>query len=77
MGDRQFRVTTFHGEKKLLQDFANLINSHFNGVNQVLCGHNAKEFDFPFIARRMIINQIKIPNKLNLMGKKPWKKCPI
>ena len=73
MGDRQFRVTTFHGEeKKLLQDFANLLNTHFNGPNHVLCGHNAKEFDFPFIARRMIINQVKIPNKLNLMGKKPW-----
>jgi 3'-5' exonuclease len=73
MGDRQFRVTTFHGEeKKLLQDFANLLSTHFNGPNHVLCGHNAKEFDFPFIARRMIINQIKIPNKLNLMGKKPW-----
>jgi phage pi2 protein 07 len=35
-------------------------------------GHNAKEFDFPFIARRMIINQVTIPNKLNLFGKKPW-----
>ncbi|MNE09590.1 putative 3'-5' exonuclease related to the exonuclease domain of PolB [compost metagenome] len=37
-----------------------------------MCGHNAKEFDIPFIARRMIINQIAIPNKLNLFGKKPW-----
>jgi len=73
MGAQQFRVTTFHGEeKKLLQDFANLLNTHFNSPNHVLCGHNAKEFDFPFIARRMIINQIKIPDKLNLMGKKPW-----
>jgi uncharacterized protein YprB with RNaseH-like and TPR domain len=34
--------------------------------------HNAKEFDIPFIARRMIINQVPIPNKLNLFGKKPW-----
>jgi uncharacterized protein YprB with RNaseH-like and TPR domain len=37
-----------------------------------LCGHNAKEFDIPFIARRTIINQISLPNKLNLFGKKPW-----
>ena len=37
-----------------------------------MCGHNVKEFDFPFIARRMLIHGIKIPNKLNLMGKKPW-----
>jgi hypothetical protein len=34
-----------------------------------LCGHNAKEFDIPFLARRMIINQIPIPDKLNLFGK--------
>ena len=38
----------------------------------MLCAHNGKEFDFPFIARRMIINRIKLPNKLNLFGKKPW-----
>ena len=37
-----------------------------------MCGHNAKEFDFPYIARRMIINQISLPEKLNLFGKKPW-----
>jgi hypothetical protein len=37
-----------------------------------LCGHNAKEFDIPFLARRMIINQIALPDKLNLFGKKPW-----
>jgi uncharacterized protein YprB with RNaseH-like and TPR domain len=34
--------------------------------------HNGKEFDFPFIARRMIVHQIELPNKLNLFGKKPW-----
>jgi len=37
-----------------------------------LYGHNAKEFDIPYIARRMIINQMAIPSKLNLFGKKPW-----
>ncbi|WP_412476911.1 3'-5' exonuclease [Flavobacterium sp. TBRC 19031] len=70
---RNFRVTSFFGEeKKILKDFANLLDTHFNGAQHLLCGHNAKEFDFPFIARRMIINQIAIPNKLNLFGKKPW-----
>ncbi|MGB5461895.1 MAG: ribonuclease H-like domain-containing protein, partial [Aureibaculum sp.] len=38
----------------------------------LLCGHNGKEFDFPYIARRMIINGISLPDKLNLFGKKPW-----
>ena len=70
---RNFRVTSFFGEeKKILNDFINLLNQHFNQPQHVLCGHNAKEFDIPFIARRMIINQITIPNKLNLFGKKPW-----
>ena len=72
-GDRQFRTTSFFGEeKKLLIDFSNLLNTHFKLPNHVLCGHNAKEFDFPFIARRMIINGVDIPEKLNLFGKKPW-----
>ena len=70
---RNFRVTSFWGdEKKILNDFSNLLNTHFNGAQHVLCGHNAKEFDIPFIARRMIINGIALPNKLNLFGKKPW-----
>ena len=72
-GERQFRTTSFYGdEKKLLIDFSNLLNTHFNLPQHVLCGHNAKEFDFPFIARRMIINGVDIPEKLNLFGKKPW-----
>lgn len=70
---RTFRVTSFFGEeKKILTDFSDLLNSHYNQPAQVLCGHNAKEFDFPYIARRMIINGLKIPDKLNLFGKKPW-----
>lgn len=70
---RHFRVTSFFGEEiKLLKDFNNLIGNHFSGPQHLLCGHNAKEFDIPFLARRMIINQIQIPDKLNLFGKKPW-----
>jgi len=70
---RNFRVTSFWGEeKKILNDFSNLLNTHFNGAQHLLCGHNAKEFDIPFIARRMIINGIALPDKLNLFGKKPW-----
>ncbi len=70
---RNFRVTSFWGEeKKILQDFSNLLNQHYNGAQNVLCGHNIKEFDIPFIARRMIINSVALPDKLNLFGKKPW-----
>ncbi|MBJ2123685.1 3'-5' exonuclease [Flavobacterium sp. IB48] len=70
---RNFRVTSFFGdEKKILKDFSNLVNNHFNQPQHLMCGHNSKEFDIPFIARRMIINQMAIPDKLNLFGKKPW-----
>jgi uncharacterized protein YprB with RNaseH-like and TPR domain len=70
---RNFRVTSFFGDEiKILKDFSTLLDTHFNGAQHLLCGHNAKEFDIPFIARRMIINQVVIPAKLNLFGKKPW-----
>ncbi|NHM07854.1 3'-5' exonuclease [Flavobacterium sp. CYK-4] len=70
---RHFRVTSFFGEEvKILKDFSGLLENHFNKPQHLLCGHNAKEFDIPFIARRMIINGIALPSKLNLFGKKPW-----
>jgi len=70
---RTFRVTSFHGEEtEILKDFKTLLETHFNKPQHLLCAHNGKEFDFPYIARRMIINKIGIPFKLNLFGKKPW-----
>jgi len=70
---RSFRTTSFYGsEKPLLVEFKNLIETHFNSSRHLLCAHNGKEFDFPYIARRMIINNVELPYKLNLFGKKPW-----
>jgi uncharacterized protein YprB with RNaseH-like and TPR domain len=70
---REFRVTSFFGEEpKLLRDFKNLLNTHFKFPKNLLCAHNGKEFDFPYIARRMIIHGIHLPYKLDLFGKKPW-----
>lgn len=70
----KFRVKSFYGhhEQKLLQNFAELLHTRFYTPQHVLCAHNGKEFDFPFIARRMIINQVELPEILNLHGKKPW-----
>ncbi len=70
----QLRVTSFfnHNEHTLLTKFKELLDTHFSKKNQLLCAHNGKEFDFPYIARRMIIHQIALPKKLNLFGKKPW-----
>jgi len=71
---REFRMTAFYGddEKQLLHDFAALLNKHFNGAANQLCAHNGKEFDFPFLARRMLVNKIRIPSILDVGGKKPW-----
>jgi len=70
---RTFRVKSFSGaEIQILKDFKSLLISHFSKAKHLLCAHNGKEFDFPYIARRMIINNIELPYKLNLFGKKPW-----
>ena len=71
---KQLRLTSFFGddEHKLLTEFKILLDQHFVKKTNVLCAHNGKEFDFPFIARRMIVHQIELPKKLNLFGKKPW-----
>ncbi|WP_396597743.1 3'-5' exonuclease [Dokdonia sp. R86516] len=71
---KRFRTTSFFGdnETKLLNEFKNLLEDHFNRREHLLCAHNGKEFDFPYIARRMIINGVTLPQKLNLFGKKPW-----
>jgi len=70
----QLRLKSYFSddEKKLLLDFADLLNHHFNSHKHLLCAHNGKEFDFPYIARRMLINMIELPEIINLAGKKPW-----
>ena len=70
---RNFRVKTYHGpEKVILREFKSLLIDHFSKANKLLCAHNGKEFDFPYIARRMLINAMSLPYKLDLFGKKPW-----
>ena len=70
---RSFRVTSFYGDEiPLLNEFKILLDTYFNLPHHLLCAHNGKEFDFPYIARRMIINRVALPQKLSLFGKKPW-----
>lgn len=68
------RVTSFHGddETAVLQQFVDLLNKHYNTDDHWLCGHNGKEFDFPYIARRCVVNRIKLPRLLDIGGLKPW-----
>ena len=72
-GER-FRLKSFysHDEKALLTDFADMLNRFYNTSDAQLCAHNGKEFDFPYIARRMLVNSIQIPRILQVAGKKPW-----
>lgn len=70
----EVRVRSFfgHDEKKLLHDFLLLINQHFNTEQHYLCAHNGLEFDFPYIARRALIQQLQLPLILDSRGIKPW-----
>ena len=72
-GER-FRLKSFysHNEKALLGDFANMLERYYSTPDSQLCAHNGKEFDFPYIARRMVVNGIQIPKILQVAGKKPW-----
>jgi len=72
--NEELRVKSYFGddEKILLEEFAQLLISYFNTKDHLLCGHNGKEFDFPYIARRMLVNKIKLPDILDMAGKKPW-----
>ena len=73
-GEKEFRLKSFFGdnEKELLNSFAEILNTHYNKDKYYLCAHNGKEFDYPYIARRMLINGIKLPKILNISGLKPW-----
>ncbi len=67
----KLRLKSYYGddEKSLLEGFSSLLKKY---PGRTLCAHNGKEFDFPYIARRMIINRIKLPSVLDIAGKKPW-----
>lgn len=67
----RFRVKSFadHDEKTMLRDFASLLARK---ASYVLCAHNGKEFDFPYLGRRLLINGLSLPPQLDMAGKKPW-----
>jgi DNA polymerase elongation subunit (family B) len=60
-------------EAELLHEFSQLVFKHYDNPNKYFfCGHNIKEFDMPYICRRMVVNQLPLPGVFNLFGKKPW-----
>lgn len=74
-GKLHFRVKSYYGhdEKELLSEFSLLLTKHYRDPKKhFICGHNIKEFDIPYICRRMLVNSIPLPEMLDIYGKKPW-----
>lgn len=71
---KKISIKSFAGdnEKLVLFEFADMLKKWAGNEPKFLCAHNGKEFDFPYLCRRMIINGISIPGLLNMSGKKPW-----
>ena len=57
-------------ERQLLADFKNRLTKFPDSLR--LCAHNGKEFDYPYLCRRLLINGLSLPDVLNIGGKKPW-----
>ena len=61
-----------HDEKVVLEEFKELVDKKFGTLTHKLCAHNGKEFDYPYLCRRMVINGITLPKILKISDKKPW-----
>jgi predicted PolB exonuclease-like 3'-5' exonuclease len=72
--EKKLSLKSFYGddEKALLTQFTEMLRKWGTDGQRYLCAHNGKDFDFPYLCRRMIINGMTIPPMLNLSGKKPW-----
>lgn len=72
--ERFFRIKSFYSddEKQLLTDFIEVLTNWEKDANHQICGHNIKEFDIPYIARRILINGLALPKIINIAGLKPW-----
>ena len=72
--EKKLVVKSYSGddEKRLLQDFAYMLQGWSGSADKFLCAHNGKEFDYPYLCRRMIVNGVEIPECLRISGRKPW-----
>ncbi|MCB9033331.1 MAG: ribonuclease H-like domain-containing protein [Chitinophagales bacterium] len=73
---KQIKCNSFYGddEKQVLIQFQAYLEKVFaQNSRTLLCGHNIKEFDIPYICRRLLINEMQLSSPLlNLQSKKPW-----
>ncbi len=69
-----FRIKSFalESEKETLSAFKSLVETKFDPKYLRMVAHNGKEFDFPYLCRRMLVNEIEIPEALDIREKKPW-----
>lgn len=72
-GELVFRTRAISGsdEKEILEEFSAMLRKLKAGKWK-LCAHNGKEFDFPYLCRRLLVNGLPLPESLRIMGKKPW-----
>jgi 3'-5' exonuclease len=72
-GDLVLRTKAYcsHDESELLTEFKAMVEKLDAGTVK-FCAHNGKEFDYPYLCRRLLVNHLGIPAALNLMGKRPW-----
>jgi hypothetical protein len=73
-GERFYRVKSFYDadEKKLLTAFNEMLEKFTTNPAKKVCAHNGLEFDYPYIARRTLINGLRLPKVLDISGAKPW-----
>ncbi len=73
-GQMRFRVKSYasNDEEKLLKAFTGMAAKFLDSNQKFLCGHNIKEFDIPYICRRMLVHGVELPMALQIAGKKPW-----
>jgi DNA polymerase elongation subunit (family B) len=75
----KLNVKSFAGDDEIavLNDFSQMLNKRFNKDEHRICGHNIKEFDIPYLCRRMSVHKLPFPRLLNMSGKKPWENAHI
>lgn len=71
---RKISLKSFAGDNEalILHEFSEMLRKWSATETRYLCAHNGKEFDFPYLCRRMIINKLPIPTILDMSGRKPW-----
>lgn len=69
-----FRAKSFYDddEKTLIQNFFKALDGFTHSGKRRLCAHNGHEFDFPYISRRALVNNLTLPKILDIAGAKPW-----